>query len=280
MQLSFFENEIIKARPVLKWAGGKTQMLNKLLPEIPLNYNKYIEPFFGGGALFFELSPENSVISDANPELINLYNILSNNVDELIKTLKKMENNHSEEFFYEIRSKNTDSMSDLEKASRTIYLNKTCFNGLYRVNKKGQFNVPYGRYKNPKICDEENLLAASKILRNTTIIYGDYKDVLNEYAEPGDFIFLDPPYLPISKHSNFKRYTKEQFHEKDHRELADEVKRLKELGCYILLTNSNHPLVHELYRDYDITIHKTKRNINSKGLNRTGEDVLVKIDPY
>ncbi|MED4476408.1 DNA adenine methylase [Oceanobacillus caeni] len=276
-QRLFNETNYIKAKPFLKWAGGKTQMLDILSQNVPTSFNKYIEPFIGGGALFFELSPEQAIISDSNLELINLYNVIANNAEELIKELKKKKND--EEYFYKVRAINPELLTPIKQAARTLYLNKTCFNGLYRVNKKGEFNVPFGKYKNPKICDEENLLAVSKVLKKATIIHGDYKDVLREYAEPGDFIFLDPPYIPISRYSDFKRYTKEQFHENDQRELAEEVKRLKELGCYVLLTNSNHPLVHELYQDYEISVHQTKRNISSKASKRTGEDVLVKIDP-
>jgi DNA adenine methylase Dam len=271
------EKKLLKPRPVLKWAGGKQQMLNVIVPNLPDEFNKYIEPFIGGGALFFELSPENAIISDTNPELINMYKIIAEDVDGLIEKLEVMKN--EENFYYMVRAINPETLTNVEKAARTIYLNRTCFNGLYRVNKKGEFNVPYGKYKNPKICDKENLKAASRILKNTTIIHADYKDVLRTYAEQGDFIFLDPPYLPISKFSDFKRYTKEQFHIKDQEELAEEVKRLRDIGCNALLTNSNHPLVHELYKEFEIDVFQTRRNINSNASKRTGEDVLVHIKP-
>lgn len=275
-QKLFNESNYVKAKPVLKWAGGKTQMLDILKENMPTKFNKYIEPFIGGGALFFELAPTNAIIADSNPELINLYKIIAENVDELIEELKEMKN--EEEFFYLIRAINPDTLTDVSRAARTLYLNRTCFNGLYRVNKQGKFNVPFGKYKNPKICDEENLHVVSKVLKNTTIIHSDYKDVLREYAEPGDFIFLDPPYIPISQNSDFKRYTKEQFYEEDQRELAEEVKRLRDIGCHVLLTNSNHPLVHELYKEFEISVHQTKRNINSVASKRKGEDVLVKVE--
>lgn len=279
IQQKFFdENKYIKAKPVLKWAGGKTQMLNILIESMPKKFNKYIEPFIGGGALFFELAPENAIISDSNPELINMYKIIAEDVEELIFKLREMRND--EEFYYMIRATNPQTLTNVEKAARTIYLNRTCYNGLYRVNKKGEFNVPFGKYKNPKICDEENLYAVSRVLKNATIIHSDYKDVLREYAEQGDFIFLDPPYVPISQYSDFKRYTKEQFKEDDQRQLSEEVKRLREIGCHALLTNSNHTLVHELYKEFEISVHQTKRIINSKASKRTGEDVLVKVEPY
>lgn len=277
-QKLFDENKYVKAKPVLKWAGGKTQMLDILVQNMPTKFNKYIEPFIGGGALFFELAPKNAIISDSNPELINMYKVIAEDVDELIVKLKEMKND--EEFYYMIRATNPETLTNVEKAARTIYLNRTCYNGLYRVNKKGEFNVPFGKYKNPKICDEENLHAVSRVLKNATIIHSDYKDVLRQYAEPGDFIFLDPPYVPISQYSDFKRYTKEQFGEENQRELSEEVKLLRDIGCHALLTNSNHALVHELYREFEISVHQTKRNINSKASKRTGEDVLVKVEPY
>ena len=262
-----------KYKPILKWAGGKTQLLEHLLPKIPKEYNKYIEPFFGGGALFFALKPNNSIIADSNPELINLYRVIAKDVNSLISELKNLKN--EKDFFYDMRKKEFSELSEIEAAARTLFLNKTAFNGLYRVNKKGQFNVPFGYYKNPKILDEDQLLAASKLLKKTKILLGDFKDVLCENAKKGDFIFLDPPYLPVSKFSDFKRYTKEQFHEKDQISLANLVNKLSKKGCHILLTNSNHPLIHELYKDFNIDIYKTKRNINSKSTNRKGEDIIV-----
>ncbi|CQR47381.1 Modification methylase DpnIIA [Paraliobacillus sp. PM-2] len=280
MQNTLFDNlELRKAKPVLKWAGGKTQMLDILRDASPKKgqFNKYIEPFIGGGALFFDLEPQNAVIADVNEELINLYKSIASDVEEVIKLLKSMPNEH--DFFLNVRKNDISKLSKIERAARTIYLNRTCFNGLYRVNRKGEFNVPYGHYKNPNICNEENLRAVSEMLQNKLIIKGDYKSVLQKYANPGDFIFLDPPYLPISEYSDFKRYTKEQFYEEDHIELAMEVKRLHELGCHVLLTNSNHELVHNLYSEFDISVHQTKRNINSKGNKRRGEDVLVRVEP-
>lgn len=264
-------------KPVLKWAGGKLQMLDVLLPQAPKKYSRYIEPFFGGGALFFALNPQDAIISDSNPELINLYKVIANNCDELIDSLSKFQNDKN--IFYEIRKINPAEMSPVEQAARTIYLNRTCFNGLYRVNRNGQFNVPYGYYKNPKICDKDNLRAVSYALQGVQIVLGDYKEVLRSCAQPNDFVYLDPPYLPISKYSDFKRYTKEQFYEEDHTELAQEVQRLQELGCHVLLTNSNHPLVHDLYNKYSISIHQTRRNISSNASKRTGEDVLVRVEP-
>lgn len=267
----------VPAKPILKWAGGKTQVLEDLLPKVPSSYGRYIEPFFGGGAMFFALQPEQAVIADSNPELINLYRQVANHVDDVIGQLKKYEN--TQEMFYAVRGQDWTMLSEAEAAARTIFLNKTCFNGLYRVNKKGQFNVPFGKYKKPKICDEEGLKAASAALKKAEIVCGDYLLVLEHYAQPGDFVFLDPPYLPISEYSDFKRYTKEQFYEEDHVELAKMVKTLHERGCHVILTNSNHPLVHELYAPFTIDVIQTKRHISCNGSTRKGEDVIVTIPP-
>lgn len=279
MSYSLSTKKIGQPRPILKWAGGKQQLLEILLSNIPATYNRYIEPFFGGGALFFGLRPQNSIISDFNPELINLYRVVAQNVQELIAALKNLPND--KELFLNLRAKDPATLSSVEQAARTIYLNRTCFNGLYRVNKSGQFNTPFGNYHNPKICDENNLMAASRILQTSQIILSDYKAILENYAQPGDFIYLDPPYMPISSTSDFKRYTKVQFYEKDHIDLAERVHNLHELGCHVLLSNSNHPLVHELYSNYrdSIIILQTKRNISSDASKRMGEDILINIKP-
>lgn len=264
-------------RPILKWAGGKTQLLSEITDLLPNKFGTYHEPFFGGGALFFHLQPERALISDANPELANLYWQVAHQVEAVIKALEDYSNNS--EAFYECRALDWKALSASAAAARTIYLNKTCFNGLYRVNRKGQFNTPFGHYKNPNICDSDTLRAASVILARATFLCCDYKTALNEHAKPGDLVFLDPPYLPISPYSDFKRYTAEQFYEDDHRELAEEVNRLHKLGCHVVLTNSNHPLVHELYGNFEVQVISTKRFINSAAGKRTGEDVLVNVRP-
>ncbi|WP_295093398.1 DNA adenine methylase [Ruminococcus sp.] len=259
--------------PILKWAGGKTQLLPDILERMPETYNGYMEPFIGGGALFFRLNSDKSIIADSNPELINMYRTVANHCDLVIEELKKYRN--EEEMFYEVRAKDWTLCNNVEAAARMIYLNRTCFNGLYRLNKKGQFNTPFGKYKNPTICNEEKLYAASEVLKRAKIICGDYLDVLESYAQEDDFIFLDPPYVPVSEYADFKRYTKEQFYESDQRNLAEEVHRLVAKGCKVMLTNSNHPLVHELYGRYKIDVIQTKRNINRNGDRRNGEDVIV-----
>lgn len=265
------------SRPLLKWAGGKSQLLGELLPLMPNQYNRYIEPFFGGGALFFAARPAEAVIADSNPELINLYQSVADNVSGVIAELKKYKN--TSDAFYEVRAKDWTRLTSVQAAARTIFLNRTCFNGLYRVNRQGQFNVPYGKYANPRIIDEDGLRSASILLKQSKIICGDYKKVLRGTAKQGDFIFLDPPYLPVSEYADFKRYTKEQFYEEDQVELANEVERLHQLGCHVVLTNSNHPLVHELYSKFEIRIIQTKRHISCNGKGRTGEDIIVNVKP-
>lgn len=259
--------------PILKWAGGKTQLLPEITARMPETYEKYIEPFIGGGALFFKLNADRAVIADSNPELINMYRVVSENSEQVIEALGAYKND--ETMFYDVRAKEWEKCDPIEAAARMIYLNHTCFNGLYRLNRKGQFNTPFGRYKNPTICNPEKIMAAAEVLKKSEIVCGDYLDVLKKYAKKGDFIFLDPPYVPISEYADFKRYTKEQFYEEDQRNLAKEVHRLVKMGCKVMLTNSNHPLVHELYGQYKIDVIQTKRNINRNGSKRNGEDVIV-----
>jgi len=267
----------VPAKPVLKWAGGKTQLLDALRARAPHTFNCYIEPFVGGGALFFDLNPRTAIIADMNPELINLYQCLQRDYTGVVQHLRHMVND--EDVFYATRVLDFAELEPMQAAARTIYLNRTCYNGLYRVNKKGQFNVPFGRYKNPAICQPECLQAAARALAGATIVLADYKDVLRQHARSGDFIFLDPPYLPVGEYADFKRYTKEQFYEEDHRELAEEVRRLQKVGCHVILTNSNHPLVHELYAGLEMDIISTRRNISSRSATRKGEDIIITARP-
>ena len=269
-QKLFPEFEIQK--PFLKWAGGKTQMISEILKFAPKNFNKYIEPFIGGGAVFFNLNHPKSIISDSNEELIITYKQVKNNIEEVVRILEKYNNN--EEFFYKTRAMNINRISPSERAARLIYLNKTCFNGLFRVNKKGEFNVPYGK-RAGSFLNKENLIGASFYLKDTDIYHSDYKDVLKKFAQKGDFIFLDPPYQPVGKYSDFKRYTKEFFYENDQIELSKIFKGLTDKGCYVMLTNSNHPLILDLYKDFHIEIIETKRMISSDPKTRTGVDIIV-----
>jgi len=264
-------------RPILKWAGGKRQLLTQLVARMPDSYNSYIEPFLGGGALYFHLQPKKSVIADANSELINLYRVIASDLDAFIHELKQHKN--ESDYFYEQRARDVTLLNDVEAAARTLFLNRTCFNGLYRVNKKGLFNVPYGKYANPTICDENALAKAATLLRTANIVDTDYRQVLKQYAKPNDFVFLDPPYHPVSQYSDFKRYTKEQFREQDQIDLADEVAKLQDLGCHVVLTNSNSEFILELYKNFQVDVVDAKRNINSKANKRIGKDVIVTATP-
>ena len=270
-------NRRIAVRPILKWAGGKTQLIAQLLPHVPERFGTYIEPFVGGGALFFALQPERAILSDSNPELVNLYRQIASDVDAVIDCLKRYRNTRDD--YYGVRAQVWQELDPSEAAARMIYLNRTCFNGLYRVNRKGEFNVPYGRYLNPRICDEENLRAASEVLKRADILCGDFAEILASHVQAGDFVFLDPPYVPVGKWGDFKRYTKEQFYEADHRRLAEVTTKLRERGAWSVLTNSNHPLVRELYADCSLQVIKTKRNISSDASTRSGEDVIVVMPP-
>jgi DNA adenine methylase len=262
-----------RTRPFLKWAGGKTQLLADLVRHVPESYNRYIEPFVGGGALFFHLRPLCAILSDSNAELINCYTVVRDHVYDLIEALNHYHN--EEGFYYEIRAQNPVELDKIRRAARLVFLNHTCFNGLYRVNKKGQFNVPFGKYKNPTICDESALLAAHHALQCAELLHNDYSDTLHQFAGRGDFIFLDPPYYPVGGHADFKRYTQKFFYEADHIVLRDTFRRYAQRGCHMLLTNSNVPFVKELYADFEQIVVDTKRNISSDAGTRTGQDLIV-----
>lgn len=277
-----------KPKPFVKWVGGKRQLLtqfrlrNLFPPELfdPIK-NTYFEPFVGGGAVFFDLLPKNAVLSDMNNELVTTYNVIKNNVEELIKSLKK--HKITKEYFLTIRAKDIAKLSDIEIASRFIYLNRTCFNGLYRVNKSGGFNVPFGQNKNPLICDEVNLRRISKALKNVTIKHQDYKEVLQK-AKKGDFIYFDPPYYPMSKTASFTSYTKDAFLDKEQIELRDVFVELDKRGCFVMLSNSDAPFINKIYgeiKNKKIWINKVEagRAINSKGSGR-GKILEVVITNY
>jgi DNA adenine methylase len=281
-----YSNAVVKPKPFVKWVGGKRQLISQfkdlnIYPpkEFNSDKNRYFEPFIGGGAVFFDLLPKNSYISDLNKELIITYNVIKNDVEHLIESLKK--HTYSKDYFLKIRSSEIGILSDIEVASRFIYLNRTCFNGLYRVNSKGQFNVPFGKYSNPLICDEVNLRIVSQALKNVFITNQDYKKI-EDIAEAGDFVYLDPPYYPINKTSSFTSYTKENFLEKEQIELRDHFKKLSDKGCYVMLSNSDTLFIKEIYSEIpDITINKIKagRSINSNS-NKRGKITEVVITNY
>jgi DNA adenine methylase len=279
MEKSTLIGKVAKPKPFVKWAGGKRQLIKVLTNNLPPSYNRYIEPFVGGGALLFEVLPYKAIINDINTELINAYTVIKDDIDALIEDLKKHKN--EEEYYYKIRSLNPEKLSAVERASRFIYLNKTCFNGLYRENSKGKFNVPFGKYKNPKILDEENLRAVSEYLNTAeiSILNLDYKEVC-KLAKKGDFVYLDPPYYPISKSSSFTKYHKLDFTERDQMELTEVFRELDRKGCYVMLSNSNTKFIKELYKEYEIWEVSANRFINCKGDKREKVNVEVLIKNY
>lgn len=248
-----------KLQPFTKWTGGKRQLLPVIKSLMPDNYNGYFEPFIGGGALFFDLAPEKAVINDFNSELVNCYLQIKERPLELIALLAEHQKNNSKDYFLDLRSVDRDGridmMTDAERAARIMYLLRVDFNGLYRVNAKNQFNAPYGNYKNPKIVHSELILAISDYLNSAdiTITTGDFEKAVDS-VEAGDFVYFDPPYIPLSETSAFTSYTHEGFSYDDQVRLRDCVKRLDEKGAYVMLSNSSSPLVEELYKDF--IVHK------------------------
>jgi DNA adenine methylase len=253
-------------RPFLKWAGGKRQLLPSLLQNAPANPPHYFEPFVGGGALFFALRPKKAVLADVNRRLIRAYKGIRNSVDKVIRLLKSYP--HAPEFFYSFREKNIDEGTDAEVAAWFIYLNKTGFNGLYRVNRGNRFNVPFGRYANPTICDEPTLHACSAALVGADLRVEDFESVV-EKAKAGDFVYFDPPYVPLSTTSSFTSYTSQGFGDAEQTRLRDTARRLKERGVRVLLSNSSAPSVRKLYADgFSITEVSATRLVNSKATAR------------
>jgi DNA adenine methylase len=259
----------IECKPFVKWVGGKSQLRLDLLSRLPTSFVRYFEPFLGGGALFFALQPSKAYLSDINLDLINTYRAIQNNVSELIEDLKQ--HRYDKDYYYKIRNidRTLDYLewTDIQKASRLIYLNKSCFNGLYRVNSKGYFNVPMGSYNNPKILDEENLLACSKALKKCNISIHPFLEI-EDILDKDDFVYFDPPYAPLNTTSNFTSYTQDGFGSKMQIELRDFCNRLTDRGVKFMLSNSSAPLIIELYEKYHIEFVYASRAINSKGENR------------
>ncbi len=267
--------------PMLKWVGGKRQLLLDIIPMIDDKCSTYVEPFIGGGAVLFSMQPKKATINDYNQELINVYKMVRDNLDELLDELKVHERNNSSDYYYEIRAldreENFKKMSDVKKAARIIYLNKTCYNGLYRVNSSGQFNSPYGRYKNPNIVNEAVLKAISKYFNSNEIeiLNGEYRDALKN-LDKNSFVYLDPPYMPISSSSSFTGYTEGRFGYASQVELKEECDKLTRQGIRFLQSNSDCEVIRELYKDYKMKTVKAKRSINSVAKKR-GEinEVLI-----
>lgn len=264
--------------PFLKWAGGKRSLLTQFDAYFPTKFNKYIEPFVGGGSVFFYLLPDKAILMDSNDELINCYKVIQNNIEELITSLKQ--HRYEKKYFYRIRNvdRNTEEFSrwtTIERASRTIYLNKCCYNGLYRVNSKGEFNVPFGLHKNPNFCDERNLSAVHQMLKNVKLLKSSFETCL-DFAEENDFVYFDPPYQPLSETANFTSYTKEGFTQEVQIQLSEVFRELDRKGCKIMLSNSYNKLILELYQKFRIITVNAKRAINSVASKR-GEikEVLI-----
>ncbi|WP_392531325.1 DNA adenine methylase [Nostoc sp. C117] len=262
-------------RPFLKWAGGKSRLIQQYIPYFPKSYKTYYEPFLGGGAIFFYLQPTTAILTDINAELINTYCCVRDNVEELISLLKEHKKQHNRDYYYSVR--NNSPSSALEKAARVIYLNKTCFNGLYRVNSQGKFNVPLGRYENPNICPEDLLRVASAGLYHAEIQQADFTEVLNRATGNDDFVFFDPPYHPINNTSYFTAYSANSFTKKDQELLRDTCAELASRGVRIMVCNSNSEFIQKIYTEINFEIHtiKATRSINSNIKNRGMIDELL-----
>ncbi|NSW84268.1 MAG: DNA adenine methylase [Syntrophothermus sp.] len=270
--VSVTEKQILP-RPPVKWAGGKSQLLEQFELLFPrTEYSLYLEPFVGGGAVFFHLQPEKAVLIDSSEELINFYLTVRNHLEELLIDLRKHEN--KAEYYYRIRALNPEELSPVGRASRFLYLNKTGYNGLWRVNRQGKHNVPFGRYKNPKIVDEPNLRLVSEALKRAEIICGDFSLAL-DHAKAGAIVYLDPPYHPVSATASFTSYTAENFGEEEQKRLAEVFRELDRKGCLVMLSNSDTEFVRGLYSGYNITTVHAKRAINCRADRRGPVKELV-----
>ncbi len=270
------------ARPFIKWAGGKHRLLSQFEACFPKEFQRYYEPFVGSGAVFFHFwnqkrLPEQVFLFDNNEELINVYRTIRDRLEELLGLLAGYQTNHNAEFYTQIRNLDRQpvSLGEVERAARAIYLNRTCYNGLYRVNQRGQFNVPMGRYTNPQILNKEVLQTAHIALQNVCLEVKDFRQIVG-LAQPGDFFYFDPPYHPVSPTANFTSYTAGSFRDQDQKDLADVFTRLTDKGCLCMLSNSYTSFILDLYRNYRIEIAYAKRAINSDANKRgTIKEVVV-----
>ncbi|WP_366924343.1 DNA adenine methylase [Metallumcola ferriviriculae] len=269
------------AQPVLKWAGGKRQLLSEIEKYIPQKFSTYYEPFLGGGAVLFRLQPKKAILNDVNEELMNVYCVIRDNVEELIEDLSKHKN--EVDYFYKLRELDRDKeqyskLSPIERASRIVFLNKTCYNGLFRVNSAGQFNAPFGKYKNPNIVNEGTLRAVGQYFNQSKITFRcyDFEDALKRIRK-GAFVYFDPPYDPVSDTASFTGYDKGGFDKDEQERLKRLCDKLNKRGIKFLLSNSSTDFIKQLYRDYKIEIVQAKRALNSKG-DKRGEidEVLVR----
>ena len=278
-------NPLFANRPLvlplfLKWAGGKMQLIEQFSDLFPHNFRNYYEPFVGSGAVFFyvksKLKPNKVLLSDTNEELINCFVVVRDKPSELVEVLLSHRKKHSKEHYYAVRSIESDRLDSVNRAARLIYLNKTCFNGLYRVNSKGQFNVPFGDYYNPSVFNKSTLFQASQLLQDVHLQVMTFEKVL-DFTGKEDFVYFDPPYIPLSKTSSFTRYSKSDFSMNEQKQLSEVFRTLDSRGCFVMLCNSDHALTRELYRDYEnnFVIVRAKRMINSVGSKRGAIDELI-----
>ncbi len=270
------------AAPVVKWVGGKTKLLPELLARMPDDYARYYEPFAGGAALFFRLAPRRAVLADSNADLIGLYGALAGDVAAVIRRLQHHREAHDETHYYKTRQRWNDrdvSWAAAERAAAFIYLNKTCFNGLWRVNRAGDFNVPIGRYTDPPICVPEALRAAAGVLARADLRCTDYRAAVAD-AAAGDFVYFDPPYDPVTTTANFTSYTVDAFSGDDQRALADCARMLVARGCRVMLSNSDTPFIRSIYRGFRIERVKCPRAINSNAAKRGDVDELIITGGY
>lgn len=264
-----------KAAPFLKWAGGKGRLLAQFEPLFPAKFKRYFEPFVGAGAVYFHLAPEQATISDTNPDLIACYEVIQQDVDALVELLRMYR--YDKDFYYHVRELDPRALSKVQRAARMIFLNKTCFNGLWRVNRRGQFNVPFGNYTNPKILDEDNLRAVSRRLQSVRVEERPFESVLED-ARKGDFIYLDPPYHPVSATANFTSYGADDFKPEDQRRLAEAFRALDAKGCQVMLSNSDTPFIQSLYADFRIERVWAARAINRDASKRGAVSEVVVLN--
>jgi DNA adenine methylase len=270
------------AAPVVKWVGGKTRLLTELVARMPERYGRYYEPFAGGAAMFFRLAPKRAVLADSNADLIALYTALATDVAAVIRHLERHRAKHGEAHYYEMRAKWNGSHTQwpiAERAAAFVYLNKTCFNGLWRVNRSGDFNVPIGRYTDPPICVPEALHAAHAVLANAELRCGSYASAVTD-ARKGDFLYFDPPYDPVTPTANFTSYTGDGFGPDNQRELAELARMLVARGCQVMLSNSDTTFIRSLYKGFRVDRVKCARAINSNAAKRGDVDELIIAGGY
>lgn len=265
-------------KPFLKWAGGKSRLFPQIAKKLPPRIGTYYEPFLGGGAVFFELARSNrfdrAVIGDLCPELMNAFQVVRDLPEDLINALKQPQYKYGRDAFLDIRRADPDKMDPVPRAARTIYLNKTCFNGLYRVNKKGRFNTPFGKYEDPVICDEANLRACSVVLQRAELVEADFEDVCGD-AGPGDAVYYDPPYLPLSKTAKFTQYTPGGFSQSDHERLVRLFKRLDEAGACQVLSNSSSAGEANWFDGFDAEVVIGSRSVGRPDKRASVPEIIV-----